>query len=100
MCSHNIVEDYIDIDSDRCKQIFYCDRCFESFCGPINKSILLDNLQEFIELNPINEIFKQETPRQCLSIQSCSLRESEADSSSPKLRLKVRENCNTHTHQK
>jgi len=31
MCSHHIVEDYIDIDPDRSKQIFYCELCETTF---------------------------------------------------------------------
>ena len=31
MCSHHIVEDYIDIDPDRSKQIFYCEVCKKTF---------------------------------------------------------------------
>jgi hypothetical protein len=31
MCSHHIVEDNIDIDPDRSKQIFYCELCEKTF---------------------------------------------------------------------
>jgi hypothetical protein len=31
MCSHNIVMDYIDIDLDKSKQIFYCELCKKTF---------------------------------------------------------------------
>jgi len=31
MCSHCIIEDYIDIDLDTSKQIFYCVKCFTTF---------------------------------------------------------------------
>ena len=30
-CSHNIIEDHIDIDPDRSQQIFYCTECFTTF---------------------------------------------------------------------
>ena len=31
-CSHCFVEDFIDIDLDTSKQIFYCEKCFLSIC--------------------------------------------------------------------
>jgi hypothetical protein len=31
MCSHYIVIDYIDIDPDKSKQIFYCELCETTF---------------------------------------------------------------------
>jgi hypothetical protein len=31
MCSHRIVMDYVDIDPDRSKQIFYCELCEKTF---------------------------------------------------------------------
>ena len=48
MCSHNIIEDYIDIDPDKSKQIFYCDKCFtcfqiEDIKIQVEQYILLDN---------------------------------------------------------
>ena len=32
ICSHHIIEDWIDIDPDQSKQIFYCTHCFTCFC--------------------------------------------------------------------
>ena len=59
MCSHNIIEDYIDIDPDRSKQIFYCIHCFETFTGPISQIIqqitLYDNPQKPTDLTIIKE---------------------------------------------
>lgn len=31
MCSHHIVDDYIDIDPDKSQQIFYCELCQTTF---------------------------------------------------------------------
>jgi hypothetical protein len=71
MCSHNIIEDYIDIDPDRSKQIFYCIHCFKTFNGPISQIIqqitLYDNSQKPTDLTIIKEktgnLFKQEILR-------------------------------------
>lgn len=30
-CAHKIIEDYIDIDPDRSRQVFYCEKCFATF---------------------------------------------------------------------
>ena len=32
MCSHQVVVDYIDVDPDTSQQIFYCEKCFATFC--------------------------------------------------------------------
>jgi hypothetical protein len=32
MCSHQVVVDYIDVDPDKSQQIFYCEKCFATFC--------------------------------------------------------------------
>lgn len=30
-CNHSIVDDYIDIDTDKGQNITYCEKCFETF---------------------------------------------------------------------
>ena len=117
MCSHNIVEDYIDINPDDFTQIFYCDKCFitygfeEYICC---QKQLIAPLNQLIDLSLNNELngahqdvfpisnhhrFKPETPQQCSSILSYSLHESEAESSYQKSIPKDHENCNNHNPQ-
>jgi hypothetical protein len=55
-CSHHIIEDLIDMDPDRSKQIFYCTKCFATFC---HKEYIQLSLYDNIE-KPDDEEFKQE----------------------------------------
>ena len=44
-CSHNIIEDYIDIDADKTVQIFYCTICLETFdYKDINKENIVTDI--------------------------------------------------------
>lgn len=105
MCSHNIVEDYLDINPDDVKQIFYCNKCFTTYgfedyiCQ--KQLILLDNSQQPNDVSSNTEIpinFKQKNLQQCSSTHSYFLHESGAESSSQKLILKAHENYNNHNH--
>ena len=106
MCSHNIVEDYIDINPDDFIQIFYCNKCFTTFgfedyiCCP-TQLILLDSAQQPIDMSSNNEIpinSKQKNLQQCSSTHSYFLHESGVDFSSQSLILKDHENYNNHNH--
>ena len=44
-CSHSIIEDYIDIDSDKSQQIFYCEKCMQTFCSITPVAIKQPNRQ-------------------------------------------------------
>lgn len=35
---HNIIEDYIDINIETSRRIFYCDKCFMTFSSSTGKS--------------------------------------------------------------
>jgi hypothetical protein len=56
-CSHNIIEDYIDIDPDRSKQIFYCTLCLTSFC---HKEVHANKSQHIILYDTYHKESKQE----------------------------------------
>jgi hypothetical protein len=55
-CSHHIIEDYIDIDPDRSKQVFYCEFCYKcstykeyikQFIQDISGSVIQLNHQDY-----------------------------------------------------
>ena len=56
-CSHNIIEDYIDIDPDKSKQIFYCTLCLTSFC---HKEVDVYRSQHIILYDTYDKESKQE----------------------------------------